>query len=86
MKILFFHYLNNNLKVSDASDDENEFKNPIIENRQIPMVCLVIRGDLNSIDAIDSKIQREIPVIILKGSGAVSDIIAFASYELNEKY
>lgn len=50
------------------------------------MVCLVIRGDLNSIDAIDSKIQREIPVIILKGSGAVSDIIAFANDELNEKY
>jgi len=42
------------------------------------MVCLTIRGDLNSIDAIKYKIKREIPVFILKGSGAASDIIAFA--------
>lgn len=49
------------------------------------MVCLVIRGDLNNIDAIDSKIKNQIPVVVLKGSGGVSDIIAFASEEMNEK-
>jgi hypothetical protein len=49
------------------------------------MVCLVIRGDMSSIEAIESKIQKEIPVIILKGSGAASDIIAFAFEELSEK-
>lgn len=56
-----------------------------IENRQIPMVCLVIRGDLSSIDAIDFKIKNQIPVVVLKGSGGASDIIAFAYEEMNEK-
>lgn len=50
------------------------------------MVCLVVRGDLNSIDAIDFKIKNQIPVVVLKGSGAVSDLISFAFEELNEKY
>ena len=49
------------------------------------MVGLVIRGDLSSIDAIDFKIKRETPVIILKGSGAAADIISFAYEELSEK-
>lgn len=70
--------------VSDVSDDEGDLLNPKLENRQIPMVCLVIRGDLKSIDAIEYKIRKQIPVIILKGSGAVSDIISFAYEELSE--
>jgi exonuclease VII large subunit len=50
------------------------------------MVCLAIRGDLKSIEAIEMKIKKEIPVIILKGSGAVCDLISFCHEELNEKY
>jgi hypothetical protein len=49
------------------------------------MVCLVIRGDLKCIDAIELKIKKEIPVIILKGSGAVADIISFCYEEWTEK-
>lgn len=48
------------------------------------MVCLTIRGDLSSIEAIECKIKKEIPVVILKGSGGVADIIAFAYEEINE--
>lgn len=67
------------------SDDDADFSKPKIETRQVPMVCLVIRGDLKSIDVVETKIRKEIPVIILKGSGAVSDIISFAYEEMNEK-
>ena len=57
---------------SEASEDDTELlTKPSIENRQVPMVALVIRGDLSCIDAIELKIRKEIPVIILKGSGAV---------------
>ena len=55
------------------------------EVKQIPMVCLMIRGDLSSIEAIEFKIKREIPVVLLKGSGAAADIISFAQEELAEK-
>jgi hypothetical protein len=50
------------------------------------MVCLTIRGDLSSIDSIEYKVKKEIPVVILKGSGGASDIIAFAVEEMSEKY
>lgn len=75
-------------KESELSDDETEYiaSKSKQEERQVPMVCLTIRGDLSSIDAIEYKIKREIPVLILKGSGAASDIIAFAHEELTEKY
>ncbi len=62
-----------------------DLSKPMAENRQIPMVCLAIRGDLNSIDSIEFKIRKEIPVIIMKGSGGVADIIAFAFEEMCEK-
>ncbi|RNA27855.1 transient receptor potential cation channel subfamily M member 2-like isoform X2 [Brachionus plicatilis] len=78
------NYYKKNRLASEASEEDNEVKNLSIEKRQIPMVCLVVRGDLNSIDAIDFKIRNQIPVVVLKGSGAVSDIIAFAFEELNE--
>ena len=67
------------------SDDDAELSKPVLENRQVPMVCLMIRGDLSSINAIESKIRKEIPVVILKGSGAAADIISFAYEEITEK-
>ena len=67
------------------SDEEGDTSKPKAEHRQIPMVCLMIRGDLSSIDAIEFKIRKEIPVVLLKGSGAAADIIAFAHEELSEK-
>jgi hypothetical protein len=73
-------------QTSEISDEDGDFTKVKVENRQIPMVCLMIRGDLNSIDAIESKIRKEIPVVILKGSGAAADIISFAAEELSEKY
>jgi len=33
---------------------------------------------------IDAKIQKEIPVVILKGTGGAADIISFAYSELSE--
>ena len=57
--------------ISEASEDDNEPYKSSNENRQIPMVALVIRGDLPCIDSIELAIKKEIPVIILKGSGAV---------------
>lgn len=73
-------------EISDDDADINQYSRPKLEDRQIPMVCLMIRGDLSSIDAIEFKIRREIPVVVLKGSGAAADIISFAHEELMEKY
>jgi hypothetical protein len=34
---------------------------------------------------VEYKIKKEIPVVVLKGSGGASDIIAFAFEEMSEK-
>ena len=49
------------------------------------MVCLTIRGDLESINAVEYKINKQIPVIILKGSGGAADLISIAFEEMAEK-
>ena len=52
---------------------------------KIPMVSLIICGDLSSIDTIEYKINKEIPVVVLKGSGGAADVIGFAFDEINKK-
>lgn len=71
--------------VSEISGEDVDVSKPNVEKRQIPMVCLVIRGDLNSIESIEFKVKKEIPVVILKGSGGASDIISFAIEEMADK-
>ncbi len=50
-----------------------------------PMVCTLVRGTPGTIELLYRKIQQEIPVVILKGTGSAADIIAFASEEMNAK-
>lgn len=69
----------------EDEEEEDDLMRPNIENRQVPMVCLMIRGDLNSLSEIEYKIRKEIPVIVFKGSGGVADIISFAFEEMAEK-
>jgi hypothetical protein len=51
----------------------------------IPIVSIRICGDLKSTDAIEFKLENDIPVIIFKGSGGAADIISYAFEELDEK-
>jgi hypothetical protein len=52
---------------------------------KVPIVSLIICGDLSSIDSVEYKINKEIPVVVLKGSGGAADVIAFAFEEINKK-
>ena len=49
------------------------------------MVCTLVRGTPGTIELLYRKIQEEIPVVILKGTGSAADIIAFAYEEINAK-
>ncbi|CAF2382637.1 unnamed protein product [Rotaria sp. Silwood2] len=50
-----------------------------------PMVCTLVRGMPGTIELVYRKIQQEIPVIILKGTGSAADIITFAYEEISAK-
>jgi hypothetical protein len=49
------------------------------------MICTLIRGTPGTIELLYRKIQQEVPVIVLKGSGSAADILSFAYEEISAK-
>ncbi|CAF4746934.1 unnamed protein product, partial [Rotaria sp. Silwood1] len=50
-----------------------------------PMVCTLARGSPGTIERVYRKIQNEVPIVIFKGTGSATDIIAFAYDEICAK-
>ncbi|CAF3680256.1 unnamed protein product [Rotaria sp. Silwood1] len=50
-----------------------------------PMVCTLARGTPGTIERAYRKIQNEIPIIAVKGTGSATDLIAFAYEEICTK-
>ncbi|CAF1217287.1 unnamed protein product [Rotaria sordida] len=50
-----------------------------------PMVCILVRGKPGTIECAYRKIQNEVPIIVLKGTGLAADIISFAYEEICAK-
>ncbi|CAF3687580.1 unnamed protein product [Rotaria sp. Silwood1] len=50
-----------------------------------PMVCTLTRGTPGTIERAYRKIQNEIPIIAVKGTGSATDLIAFAYEEICTK-
>ncbi|OPL21219.1 hypothetical protein AM593_10363, partial [Mytilus galloprovincialis] len=43
---------------------------------KVPVLVIVAEGDLNTIEHVVKVLERDIPVLILKGSGKAADLIA----------
>ncbi|CAF2382653.1 unnamed protein product [Rotaria sp. Silwood2] len=50
-----------------------------------PMVCTLARGTPGTIERVYRKIQNEVPIVLVKGTGTATDIIAFAYEEICAK-
>ncbi|CAF4080202.1 unnamed protein product, partial [Rotaria sordida] len=50
-----------------------------------PMICTLVHGTLQTIELVYRKIQQEIPIVVLKGTGSAADLIAFTYEEINTK-
>ena len=56
--------------------DENIFpKSPV------PIVAILIQGNMNLIVYILEHLKQHLPVLIIKGSGGLADVLAYAYYE-----
>lgn len=64
---------------SKTSKDEH------VDTNTLPVVSVVIQGGLESAQLVYSHIQRKIPVVILRGSGGLADILAFAYTEIRQR-
>ena len=43
---------------------------------KVPVLVIVAEGDLNTLEHVVKVLERDIPVLILKGSGKAADLIA----------
>ncbi|CAF3628955.1 unnamed protein product [Rotaria sp. Silwood1] len=50
-----------------------------------PMVCTLLHGTPETIELVYQKIQQEVPIVVLKGTGSAADLIAFTYEDINAK-
>ncbi|CAF4075358.1 unnamed protein product, partial [Rotaria sp. Silwood2] len=62
---------------SNKADSSNEYG--------FPMICILLQGTTETIELVYRKIQREVPIVVLKGTGSAADLIAFAYEEFIAK-
>ena len=56
------------------------------QESKIPVVGLLVQGQPSNIDHVLFYLQNKMPVIVLKGFGGLSEMVAFTCEELIGKY
>ena len=70
--------------VSDSGSDTQHQMDVATENT-IPVVGLLVQGSPRSIDHILFYLQNKMPIVVLKGTGGIADVIAYAYEEILER-
>ena len=69
------------IPLGKKSSDELPFQ----PDNFIPIVGLLVQGSPRVIEHVQFYIQNKMPVVVLKGSGGLADIISYVSEEIHEK-
>ncbi|CAF1546940.1 unnamed protein product [Adineta ricciae] len=56
-----------------------------METITFPLVYIFVRGTLDTIEILQDKIEQNLPVVIINGTGSVADLIALAYNTINTK-
>ncbi|XP_052281701.1 transient receptor potential cation channel subfamily M member 2-like isoform X5 [Dreissena polymorpha] len=72
---------------SDSEQARSQEQTGLPENQEnfIPVVGLLVQGAPSNVDHILYYLQNKMPIVVLKGSGGIADIIGYAYEELQEK-
>lgn len=54
--------------------------------RTLPVVGLLVQGSPRGVEHVLFYLRNGMPVVVLKGSGGVADLISYAYEELHERY
>ena len=68
-----------------GSDSDEHVINESMENT-IPVVGLLVQGTPCNMDHVLYYLTNKMPVLVLKGSGGLADMIAYAYEEIQEKW
>lgn len=69
---------------SDDQNDITERSEPIIKN-VVPVVGLLVQGSPRGVNHVLTYLNDKMPIVILKGSGGIADLLAYAFEELVER-
>lgn len=56
-----------------------------IQTNEVPVVYIVIKGGFGCSKLVLSQVERHVPVVVLKGSGGLADLLAFVDIEIRDR-
>lgn len=68
-----------------GSDEQYDLSEPVIK-KTVPVVGLLVQGSPRGVDHVLTYLTNKMPVVLLKGSGGVADLLAYAFEELLERW
>ncbi|KAF8767625.1 Hemocytin like protein [Argiope bruennichi] len=74
----------------DNAKNKSKISNDLLSGEskkriQAPVLSILFRGDVNQIDLILGYLKDEIPVVVMEGSGGLSDLLAFAYHQVTRR-
>lgn len=70
----------------DANGHAKAKRQPSAITMQLPLMAILIQGDTNSAKFIFDRLQKELPILVLEGTGGLADLIAFVYDEVQRRY
>ncbi|XP_055944946.1 transient receptor potential cation channel subfamily M member 7-like isoform X2 [Argiope bruennichi] len=67
---------------SGTSDDVSTF----LPSSPVPVIAVLVQGNLNSVHYILAHLKRKLPILVIRGSGGLADILAYAYYEVQRSF
>lgn len=56
-----------------------------LSTNEIPVVALLIQGGFDCARLILDHLKKNLPVVVVRGSGGLADLLAYAFYEVSER-
>ncbi|GFT22343.1 transient receptor potential cation channel subfamily M member 2 [Nephila pilipes] len=79
------------LKLEDAlrgfyESTSGEETNTFIPTSPVPVIAILVQGNINAVHYILAHLKRKLPILIIRGSGGLADILAYAYYEVQRNF
>ncbi|UYV70179.1 TRPM [Cordylochernes scorpioides] len=78
-------FLNSSEEVMTQLQDQEAGKTELVMYMEIPVVALLVQGGYNCSRMILEHLKKQMPVVVLRGSGGLADLLAFAFHEVTQR-
>ncbi|OQV11764.1 putative Transient receptor potential cation channel subfamily M member 7 [Hypsibius exemplaris] len=72
-------------EVQNTGVDEVSYQKGTVCHEQVPLIAVLIQGGMRALDMVHDYLKSDVPVLVIKGTGFLADILAFAYEEHKER-